>query len=468
MRDVLIRSADGQGVIGLDMAFSDQIGPLLIKNTTVRGFDVGIATKGGINSQTFEHITLENQNKVAFVNDAGTVSIRGLTTTGRVPAFWNKNWVGLAVIIDAKLNGLEEAASCAAITNRPGLFVRNLSVNGFAQAIAHIWPSMSAPPPGFTATVVTTNVPGPLVKVWSSQQLPGSKPSLNLPVKETPDVPWDDLIEWANPVAFGADPSGRADASDALQQAIDSGKRTVYLPRGVYVIRKPVVLSGKVRRLIGCEATLRVTARGQGGSIFTLGDGDSPVVVVERLQVEFPPNTPEPRFINNPSGRTLVLRDSSDVASEFTGPGEVFLENVGGRMIFHGQKVWARQINQMSAGNTPPERWWHLRNEGGLLWVLGEMTEGPGPVAATSHGGQTEILGGLAYSSAAASEQVEPAFVVTDGALAVSINEASFKRGVAYPVLVRRVVNGQAADVLTPKQAGGGVGASLISLFATD
>lgn len=109
-----------------------------------------------------------------------------------------------------------------------------------------------------------------------------------------------------------------------------------------------------------------------------------------------------------------------------------------------------------------------LRNDGGTLWVLGEMTEGPGPVATTSGGGQTEIIGGLIYSSAGATAQLEPAFVVEDGVLSVSMIEASFKRGVAYPVLVRRIVNGQPSDLLTSDQAGGGMRASLISLFATD
>ena len=72
------------------------------------------------------------------------------------------------------------------------------------------------------------------------------------------------------------------------------------------------------------------------------------------------------------------------------------------------------------------------------------------------------------YSSAGASVQSEPAFVVEDGALSVSINEVTFKKAVAYPVLVRRVANGQPADLLMPEQAPGGIGASLISLFSTE
>jgi len=457
VRDVIIRSGDGQGVTGLDMSFNNEIGPLLVKNLTVRGFDVGIHSKEGY-GLTLEHITLEDQNRLAYINDAQAVSIRDLTTAGRVPAFWNHNAVGLAVIVDAHFNGIAEARSCSAMTNRPGLFVRNLSVNGFADAITHIWPGAE------------THVPGPMVKEWTSRSWPGSKPSLNLPAKETPEVPWDDPAEWANPVAFGADPSRQADSSDAIQRAIDSGKGTVYLPRGDYLIRHPLVLRGKVRRLIGCEASLIADATIPTDAVLTVADGDSPVVVVERIEGGFPLGQAHPRFLNNASSRTLVLRDCGGMDAEFTGSGEVFLENVSGRFVFHGQKVWARQVNVNSDGRYPPGLWWHVRNEGGVFWALGLRTGGLGSVVTTTRGGRTEVLGGLMYSypTGGVRKQPEPAFVVEDGALSVSMMEMSHIRGLFYPVLVRRVASAQPADVLVSEQAPGGIGGSLIPLFVTE
>jgi hypothetical protein len=291
---------------------------------------------------------------------------------------------------------------------------------------------------------------------------------LNLPVKETPEVPWDNPADWANPIAFGADPTRKADSSDAIQQAIDSGKRTVYLPRGDYLIRNPIVLRGKVRRLIGCEASVHVDPAIPAEAAITVADGEAPVVVVERIAGEFPANRPHPRFINNTSKRTLVLRDCLGMDAEFTGSGEVFLENVDGKFAFHGQKAWARQICMTASERSPTDRWWHLRNEGGVVWALGVRTGGPGPIVTTTRGGQTEVLGGMMYSSAGARVQPEPAFVVEDGALSISINEVTFRKDIAYSVLVRRVVNGQPADLLLPEQAPGGTGASLISLFATE
>lgn len=453
VRDVSIRSGDGKGVTGLDMSFADDIGPLLVKNLSVLGFNVGIHTREVLNSQTFEHITLEQQNLVAFLNDGQAVSVRDLRTLGRVPAFRNEAKVGLAVLVDATLTGSEGAGVHAAILNRPGLLVRNLRVSGFGLAIAH---SGNTP----------TNVAGTNIAEWISRPLPGSAPALNLPVKETPEVPWGHPADWANAVLFGASKDGSGDDSGALQRAIDSGKETVYLPRGEYTLRAPVQLRGRVRRLIGCEAFVRVELPAGTGPVLTVTEGAAPVVVVERLLLNFPRTNTDHRAIDNRSSRTLVIRDCGGGESEFTGPGELFLENVDGRMTFHGQQVWARQFSQATRLENSADRWWHVRNEGGRLWILGERSIGPGPVITTRAGGQTELLGGLLYSSAGALEQNAPAFLVEQAALSVSINEVnhgSFR----YPVLVRRLKDGGPEDILTPAEAPGGVSASLVPLFTT-
>ena len=63
VRQVTIQSGDGEGINGLDLNFADEIGPLLVKNLTVKGFQYGIRTGFRINSQTFENITLTNQRE---------------------------------------------------------------------------------------------------------------------------------------------------------------------------------------------------------------------------------------------------------------------------------------------------------------------------------------------------------------------------------------------------------------------
>ena len=100
--------------------------------------------------------------------------------------------------------------------------------------------------------------------------------------------------------------------------------------------------------------------------------------------------------------------------------------------------------------------------------MLASSESRAGSAVVTTGGGQTELLGGVMYASGGASTQPDPAFVLEDGTLSVSIGEVSYRKGVSYPVLVRRTRNGQSDDVLLPAQAPGGVNASLIPLFVTE
>jgi hypothetical protein len=68
IRNVTLRAADGAGAIGLDMGFTDEIGPLLVRHLRVEGFETGIVTKWPVNSVTFEHITLRGQRKLGWHN----------------------------------------------------------------------------------------------------------------------------------------------------------------------------------------------------------------------------------------------------------------------------------------------------------------------------------------------------------------------------------------------------------------
>jgi len=281
---------------------------------------------------------------------------------------------------------------------------------------------------------------------------------------------------------YGAKADGKADDSDALQRAIDSGKTTVCLPRGVVALKKPVVIRGKVRRLIGCETFLKFPApMPEGANIFTVGEGSEPVLVVERFACWFWDNRSGANFIDNPTRRTLVLREIGDVddtsdqhpngrGTIIGGPGELFVEDVTGR--FHlqpGTQAWMRYINpetNQDHRNTKPEAQWHLRNDGGQLWILGIKTEGPGTVITTRNGGRTELLGGLAYSSGGARTQDLPAFIVEDSQSSFSVTEANFSNN-AYKSLIVVKKKGQVVFELKRGQTPGSSGGSLIPLWST-
>jgi hypothetical protein len=225
---------------------------------------------------------------------------------------------------------------------------------------------------------------------------PSPTHSLRLPVKDPPAVPWDEPKAWANVDDFGADPTGQADSTAAIQRAMDSGASTVFLP-GSYNLRSAVTIRGKVRRVVGLGGMINY---GKGlRPDFRLADGYAPVVVMEH-------------FGNIHGGleiatrRTLVLRSVSDcdlTSTAAAAGGEIFLEDfVTHGLKLHQQSVWARQLNIENEGP-------HLVNEASDLWILGYKTERGGTLLETRGGGRSEVLGGFSYTTTAG--KLAPMFV---------------------------------------------------------
>jgi len=443
VRDVAIRAGDGRGVVGLDLGYTDENGPLLVSHVRVSGFDVGIRAATAVDSETLEHVTLEGQRRCGLENGGQCLSIRGLASTNAVPAVSNAG-SGLVVLIDSTLEGVGAAATAPAIDNRAALFARNVKTRGYARAIRA--EADAAPPPV-----------GPDVAEYASTPALGRFPnpgrSLGLPIRETPQVPWDAPGGWASPLAFGGKPDDDRDDAAAIQKAIDSGKPTVYLPRGNWKVADTVLIRGAVRRLIGCEAY--VDAAPMDKPAFRVAEGSAPVVIVERLSGGYA-RTP---FFANASGRTLVISSCCNVCGTFAGPGDVFIEDVCSNPFtswsFKNRNVWARQFNVENEGT-------HVANDGAALWVLGLKTERGGTLVETAGGGKTEVLGGLCYTTTAGS--LAPMFVIRDAAFSATIGESCFN-GDPYTTLVRETHAGR-TEVLKRGEAPGRTGGSLLPLYA--
>ena len=220
MYDVTIISGDGQGVNGLDLGYTNEQGPCLIKNIKVVGFDNGVYSANGVASEVLEHITVERQNKVGFRNDGQPCTLRGLVSRNAVPAL--RNAAGFLTLTDCVFTGIGKASGQPALINDAGLFARNIQTSGYKTALEDHTGSQRR------------ELAGPIIPQWTSK--PGislfgaPNKGLNLPIRETPQISRDALSDWISPLQFGAKPDADADASDAIQKAIDSGKPTVYLP----------------------------------------------------------------------------------------------------------------------------------------------------------------------------------------------------------------------------------------------
>ncbi|NJL42482.1 MAG: endopolygalacturonase [Pseudanabaena sp. SU_2_4] len=424
VRHVTIQSGDGQGVNGLDMNFTDEIGPLLINGVTVKGFQYGIRTGFRINSQTLENITLQGQREYGFYNTGQIVSIRGLRSNNAVTAIYNAG--GRMTVIDSTLNGTSGASNKPAIKNDYplDLLVRNITTSGYQSAIQNAGTTLVGPS-------ILEFVSGSAIS-----QFPAPARTLNLPIKETPDVPWDDPVRtpWANVVSYGAIPNDGKDDTAAIQSAIDSGKTTVYLPVGNYNLQGTVLIRNNVRRIIGTEASLEVPKTVNPG--FKIVDGTNPIVVFERIGSGYN-STPT---LENASARTLVIRDASNVSGNMTGSGDVFIENVVSNpwqsWTFNKQNIWARQFNVENEGT-------HITNNGGNLWILGLKTERGGTLIDTQGGGKTEVLGCLAYTTTGGpnGNQSSPMFINNESSISISCGEVNHGLP-TYKIYVRETIGG--------------------------
>jgi hypothetical protein len=397
--NTLIRSSDsqkrGHTGLSLDKAWP---GPGLIKNVAVEGFDRGIFVTHDQYSMTFEHITLLNQKQVGFLNSWNTVAIRDLKSKNTVPAVENRGPMALMSLIDATLLG--GTANEPAIRNvkEGSLFARNIQTQGYKTAIAN----EAGEKRNLSGNRVDEFVSHPVAALSTN-----GKKSLQLPIEDTPVIPYGDPSTWVNVTQFGAKPNDPQDDGVAIQKAIDSGAKTVYLPAGVYRANRSLLVRGKVSRILGFNATLIFGNEQQPAFVIQEG-GPGPVA----LEVESAVGSKESVWVEHASKRTLVLKNGS---YRNTVPGgKVFIEDlVGSPLEFDRQKVWARQLNAESGRHNP-----QIINRGGVLWILGFKTERDRTGIGTYGGGRTEVLGGLLYKNRE-KRGPAPAFIVEDAAVSL-------------------------------------------------
>ncbi|QEH37020.1 Pectate lyase superfamily protein [Aquisphaera giovannonii] len=422
-------AADGSGDVGLDLGHRDMNGPLLVRNCEVAGFRVGIRAAHAVNSQTFEHIRLSGQSAVGFENEGQPISIRGLISDNAVAAI--KSY-GLLCLIESTLKGHGRAASVPAVVNYNGghVFLRDVATVGYKRALADV----ATPDSAAALRVEGEDRPGslgPEIAEYSSgpptMPFPSARRSPRLPVKETPEPPSDDPASWANVDDFGADATGGADSSSAIQKAIDSGASTVFLP-GHYALTSTVILRGKVRRLAGVGGQVDYSRRSSPD--FRIVDGDAPTVTLEHLA-----------SVNGgleiDTRRAVVLRSVSDCDIRTTGRaegGELFLEDVVTHdLSLRRRNTWARQINVENEGT-------HVRNDGSDLWMLGYKTERGGTLLETRGGGRSEVLGGFSYTTTAGG--LAPMFVTADSSVFAYFAEVCFN-GDPFSTLIRETRAGE-------------------------
>lgn len=408
---VAIVSEDGKGAVGLNL--TREVGPCLIKHVSITGFDVGIQGGSALYSVTLENIQLENQNVVGIENRDLVLAIRKLSSINRVPALRNGgDWSGPIVIIDSDLRG--GSSEAVAIESSNEIFVRNVNVEGYKAAI-------KSRDKEIKATKVEEFVSSPAINLFLS---PSN--SLNLPIEETPEFFEKDLNDWANVEAYGANREDNSDDSEGIQQAIDSGKTTIYFPWGYYDLNKPVIVRGNVRKIVGFHSFLR----GKEG-LLRFENNNHPVIL-ERFNFEGV-------TLENASSQPVVVRHSlNPLFSTPSKTGTWFIENIVATPLnlSSGQKLYARQLNSEIPPPNPM-----IKNDGGLVWLLGYKTEQGNTVAATLNRGKTEILGGLFYPAQGVSDPYLPLLLNQNASVSAVYREITF--GSTYTTQIKEIRQGK-------------------------
>ncbi|MFN8207504.1 MAG: glycosyl hydrolase family 28-related protein [Bacteroidales bacterium] len=368
---VHIQSGDGRGKTGLDLSYVNENGPLLVKNVSISGFETGIKTGSGQNSQTFEHIRLDNQLICGIHNEGQLISIRDLQSRGKALVIHNAGERGMVVLNHASLCG--EAGSGAAIVNRGGMYLTDISGTGFSSLVENL-----------TGTRKGSDLHR--IGEWSSHaDLQGEQVgSVAMEIPETPEYKSDAEDRW-----LLVPPSNGMDDSRIIQELIDSNASVICFPRGTYQLGERIHVRGKIKRIIGLEACL---LNGRNGG-FIIDEGQSPLVLIERITSGYEPGF----FIIHNSRRTLVVKSACNVSvMKNEGSGDLFLENVcsnpGSHFEFHGGNVWARQLNVENSGT-------HILNDGADLWILGLKTERNGILVDSRNNAKTTILGFFCYTT---------------------------------------------------------------------
>lgn len=438
----IVAGGNGAGAIGLDLSHSESIGPLLVKNVNIRGFDTGIRCANPVYSITGENVEVTDQKLAGIRNSAQVLTFRNLRSTNAGPAIQNIDGAGFVTLIDSTFQALPARRPSPAIVNRGILVVRNLATLDYATAIENRSGHEEGAPGGVIPEYQSHNP----FTLWPTPSF-----SLNLPVEETPEAPWDPLTDWAGPHRFGGKGDGQADDSGALQKAVDSGATTIYLPNGVWMLKNPVELRGRVRRILGTEARL-VVAVPPGQAAFRIVEGTAPTVWFERLEVE----SRNP-LVELAEERRLVFSHSTGMSFAGKARAEVFVEDISTTVPWElapGQSLWARQWCQQFQG---PK----FVNRGGTAWLLGYTTKRTGILVSTLAGGKTELLGGLALANG--DWKTMPMFRIEDASASLVLAEASFT-STPYQVIVeetrdgvvRRLSNvGRSADQPLPQRVGG-------------
>jgi hypothetical protein len=452
IRDVRI-VAPGGGNTGIELT-RKWIGPALLKDISIAGFDIGIDVANTEYSVVLDGVRVSGSRRYGIRNTSNSVSFFNLDVSAS-SGIGIGNLTPLALLVgrNAQIGG----NTAQSIINE-----------GYMNLVGVSGPSIT------TGVNIDQTTTGAIEKKLDGVYGPTGKigvPLWRLIVKAAPVVPQYAAKDWADVAQFGAVADAHHDSTAAIQAAMNSGHPVVSFPGEIYRITAPIVIPYGVRRIEGSFATVFLDfhpslASDQSDAAkpelhqsgFIVGDRELPLLVrrlTVRNDINIATNTAKTAILDLGQGplslEDVVIGEMVAIERPPAG-GEIWAENlVGGKFLFQGRNgIWIRQLNTEGKGV-------RIRNEGAPLWVLGTKTESNMTLVENSDSGTTELLGGLAYMVHSDGHHV-PYLRNIDGDVTAAFAEEAFLPGAVYQSFLESTQNGRrmeiAADDLPPRHHG--------------
>ncbi len=483
IRNVKIVSSDpdGRGHTGLSM-LHPKISAGYTRDVEVIGFNYGIRVASQSVFSTFEHITLKNQNRYGFFIEDNMVAIRDLYSENFVPAVKIDGFTASVTLTDAKLVG-GNPLDVAIKYNYGNCMARNVSVEGYERAISRAW-LLTVPLEAVTEKIDEVVSAGPVTLFGENVQR-----SLDLPVEDTPEVPWAPVEDWISVNECGAVGDGVTDDTEAIRRALRSGRSTVYFQPGKYVVDDVIEVPATVRRINFMYSDLvsgdRIKTRKNTGVFLIKENSETPLLIEDLFAWE--------KFkgfmtlLEHACTRMIVVSDvhvqGAAIYFNTVPGGKVFMENTGCTIggvpaagtrtkplphedwdaysretpcfSFWKQEVYCRQLD--------PERSLHeVVNDGGKLWVLGFKSEEEGTAFETRNGGFTEVLGAV---FALGFGKSYPAVINDNSNVSVYARTIGMLSTQTWPILIREIQGDEVRELKLEDSAVQSMATRLIPLY---
>lgn len=428
IRNVTVQAPSGSiGVTGISM-IRPLIGPALLENVVVNGFQVGLDVAGLQYSLTLDNVTLKNQTVAGLRNAQNQITANNLTATTAGPAIVNSSSDGEIVFAGAALHRAS-GYSGSLISNQGTLVFRNANtVEGYQS---------------FTGSNLPNNIVSGMLTPTTFTNGVGGTYNTNIPIVNPPSAIEAPTSTWANVVSYGGQASADftdlndnvstpVDASAGIQAAMNSGASTVYLPHGVYYISQPITIPATVQRIVGFNSTLHPTIYESWrteGMFRILANATTPLII-EQLRFDNS-NDGTQLALEQSSNRTVVVRDTMFPGTlsmnRSASGGPLFYEDTSaagsGVTIAGPASFEARQYDFEACGIQSQNGGCILLNNTPAV-ILGFKEEDEVTEVVAQNGSNVDLLGGLAFMVYSATDPSNMLLYANSSTITASFNEA--------------------------------------------